>query len=88
MTRFILFSINDIFRYKINSKTDKFFALFCDGMYEALDINTINDFILTNSFDPVTKKRINVNVNIARKLCEYAIAKGSTDNVTCIIVYL
>jgi serine/threonine protein phosphatase PrpC len=77
----------DIYRYRID-KNDKFFVIACDGLWDVLHNHDVVNFILTTCYDISTAKRINKNVNIARKLAEYALKKGSTDNISIIIVFL
>lgn len=77
----------DIYKYKLCSG-DKFIVLACDGLYDVLSNNEIVNFILMNCYDIKTFERINKHVNIAKKLAEHAIVKGSTDNVSVIIVFL
>ena len=76
----------DVRRYKLDPK-DKFFLLACDGLWDIATDQEIANFILTNCYDK-NRKRINKNVNISKKLAEYALAKGSTDNVSIICVFL
>ena len=45
------------------------------------------NFVLLMCYDKTLKTRINKNVNIAKKLAEYALKKGSSDNVTVIIYF-
>jgi len=77
----------DLFRYKLD-KNDKFIVLMCDGVTDVLSNSEIVNFILLNCYDATTNNRINKNINIAKKLGEYAIKKGSTDNITIIIIFL
>ena len=77
----------ELFRYKID-KSDKFNILACDGLWDVVSNQEAINFVLTNSYDNTLKKRINKKVNISKKLAEYAIKKGSTDNVTVIIGFL
>ena len=76
----------DIFKYKLEA-SDKFVILTCDGSLETICDHEMVNFILTNCYDSTLKKRINKNINIAEKLGEYAIKKGSTDNVTIIVIF-
>lgn len=76
----------DIFRYKLD-KCDKFIVLGCDGLYDVNGNQDIVNFILLNCYDSTTKKRINKDLNIAKKLGEYAIQRGSTDNVSMIVIF-
>lgn len=76
----------DLFRYKLD-KNDRFLVIACDGAYDVLSNSDIINFVLLNCYDSTLANRINKNVNIAKKLAEYAIKKGSTDNVSAIIVF-
>jgi len=77
----------DIYRYKLD-KNDKFIVLACDGLWDVFENNDVVNFILLNCYDKSTNFRINKNMNIAKKLAEYALVKGSTDNITIIIFFL
>ena len=78
----------DVFDYKL--KDDKFIILGCDGLWDVLSNQDVIDFII--------KELINVKElkdytnksekNIAYKLGEFAISKGSTDNISIIIIFL
>ena len=76
----------ELFRYKID-KSDKFIILACDGLWDVLSNQAIN-FVLQNSYDNTLKKRNNKKTNVSKLLAEYAIKKGSTDNVTVIVAFL
>lgn len=76
----------DIFRYRID-KTDKFIVIACDGLWDVLKNEEVVNFILLQCYDNTLKNRINKNINIAKKLADYALKKGSTDNITVIIVF-
>jgi len=76
----------DIFRYKLD-KNDKFIIISCDGLIETLNNSDLINFVLLNCYDDTLKIRINKNINIAKKLAEYALKKGSGDNVTVIVVF-
>jgi len=77
--------IPDIFRYRV-SKKDQFMILACDGLWDVLDGQQVVNFIITSCYDS-EETRINKKTNIARILAEYAIQKGSTDNITIIIIF-
>lgn len=62
------------------SKGDKFLILACDGLWDVLNNQDAVDFIL----DLETK---NYRGNYAKVLAEYALEKGSMDNVTVIVYY-
>lgn len=77
----------DIFRYKLD-KSDKFLVLACDGLWDVMSNDEVANFVLFNCYDNTTKHRINKDINSAKILAEYAIKKGSTDNVSVVIVFL
>jgi len=79
-------NIPDIFLYKLE-KEDKFFVMACDGLWDVLQNQDVVNYVLTNCYDN-NGNRINKNNNIARKLAEYAILRGSGDNITCIVAFL
>ena len=71
--------IPDIFKYEIMND-DKFLVFGCDGLYDVLTNQDIVDYIIelfNNNF----------NGNYAKQLAEYALNKGSLDNVTVIIYF-
>ena len=78
----------DIFRYRLD-KTDKFVIMACDGLWDVMSNQDAVNFVLSECYEELTLvERKNKHVNIARKLAEYAIQKGSTDNVTIVILFL
>lgn len=88
--------IPDVFCYKIH-KDDEFIVLSCDGLTEKLQNQEIVEFV-RDHLNKNNIKKYNINgkyptkeianqKNIARKLAEYAIAKGSTDNVSILIIF-
>ena len=81
-----LTNIPDIFRYKIEN-TDKFIVMACDGLWDVMTNSDVVNFILNECYDKNLENRINVGTNIAKKLAETAIAKGSMDNVSIIIIF-
>jgi serine/threonine protein phosphatase PrpC len=70
----------ELFRYRLNKK-DKFIIFACDGLWDVVSNNDAVNFV--NIL--LTKKYTG---NIARKLAEFAITKGSYDNVTVSILFL
>lgn len=68
-----------IFKYKLN-KSDKFVIFACDGLWDVVSnkdaVNFVNNMI-KNKYTG----------NIAKQLAEYAIKKGSYDNVTITILF-
>ena len=70
----------EVYRYRLN-KNDKFILFACDGLWDVLSNDEACKYVdtmLTNKY----------NGNIAKKLAEHAIKKGSYDNVTVSILYL
>ena len=76
----------DIFQYRLE-KSDKFLVLACDGLWDVLNNNDAVNFILNNCYDNTLTKRINKKQDIAQQLAEHALRKGSTDNITIVIVF-
>jgi protein phosphatase 1L len=81
--------IPDMYDYEINPSRDKFIVMCCDGVWDVLSNQDVVDFILY-SMDKVS----NINncstrttKNIAYLLGEYAIEKGSQDNISVLIVW-
>jgi serine/threonine protein phosphatase PrpC len=70
----------ELFRYKLHKK-DKFIIFACDGLWDVVSNTEATD--LVNYL--LNKRYIG---NIAKKLAEFAIQKGSYDNVTVSIVFL
>jgi serine/threonine protein phosphatase PrpC len=81
-----LTNIPDIFRYKLDA-TDKFIVLACDGVWDVLSNQEVVNFVLNECYDETLQIRKNKTVNVARKLGTYAIQKGSTDNITIVIMF-
>lgn len=89
--------IPDIFSYQLIDNEDEFIVLACDGIYDVMEnhdvINFVRDYMkhshietykIPHKFPP--KELVN-SKNIARLLAEYAIANGSTDNVSVMIIF-
>ena len=70
----------EVFRYRINKK-DKFIIFACDGLWDVLSNTEACTFV--NNM--ITEK---YQGNIAKKLAEYAIKKGSYDNVTVSLLFI
>jgi serine/threonine protein phosphatase PrpC len=60
--------------------------LACDGLWDVLEPQEIVNFIISQCYD-LEGNRINKKTNIARTLGDLALQKGSTDNITIIIVF-
>jgi len=76
----------DIFKLKL-SKKDRFIILACDGLWDVMTNQDAVNYVIDNCFDSMGQQ-INQNINIAKKLAELALQKGSGDNVTVIVVFL
>lgn len=70
----------DIFRYRLN-KGDKYIIFACDGLWDVVSNKNAVNFV-----NNLLEKKY--TGNIAKKLSEYAIKKGSYDNVTVSILFL
>ena len=77
----------DIYKYELN-KSDKFIVLACDGLWDVADNQEVANYVLLKCYDKDIKKRINKHIDIAKELSDYALQKGSTDNLTIIVVFL
>jgi len=79
----------NIYNYELDVE-DRFLVCGCDGVYDVLNCENVNDFVLshmcldknTNKLVPKDKRK-----NIANLLGQYAIEKGSLDNISIIIVF-
>lgn len=69
----------ELFRYRINAN-DKFIIFACDGLWDVMSNKEAVDFVIMH-------KEGRYGGNIAKKLAEHAIQKGSYDNVTIIIYF-
>lgn len=88
--------VPDIYKYKLE-KNDKFIVLACDGLWDKLSNQEVVNFILSEAYEPNTINRkknkndengVQEEINIAKRLGEYAIERGSGDNVTIVIIFL
>ena len=77
----------DIYRYPLDKK-DKFIVMACDGLWDVLKNDEVVNYILNNCYDNTLTTRVNKQFNVAKGLAEYALKKGSTDNITIIIIFL
>ena len=81
--------IPDIFDYDDISKM-KYLVLACDGIWDVLSCQEAVDYVMENII--IEKKLENKsekskNNNIAYRLAEYALKKGSQDNLSVIIIF-
>lgn len=75
----------EIFNYKIQPGC-KFIVLACDGLWDVMENGQVVEFILEQCYDLNSGKYKN-DVNISKLLAEKAIEKGSTDNVSVIVIF-
>lgn len=94
-------NIPDIYKLKLlmknnkNTPHDKFFILACDGLWDVMSSQEVVNFILERCYiitksenGHIIDKRIKTDKDIAKELGKYALQKGSSDNVTIIVVFL
>ena len=89
--------IPESFNYQLIPE-DEFIVLGCDGLFDQLQNHEIINFVrdhynnnnteLYDIADKYPTDEIIQTKNIARKLAEFAICSGSTDNVSILIVFL
>jgi serine/threonine protein phosphatase PrpC len=77
----------DVYRHRIK-KNDKFIIMACDGLWDVFDNQEAVNIVLGSCYDIKTGKKNESRINIAKRLAELAIEKGSTDNVTVTVVFL
>lgn len=77
--------IPDIYRYKISHR-EQFMIIACDGLWDVINTQDATNFIISQCYD-LESNRINKKTNIAKMLAELALKKGSTDNVSVIVVF-
>lgn len=81
----------DIFDYNISG--DKFIIMGCDGVWDVLNNQDAVDFVLDkyndlkNTNKPFIDMKGRSDNNIAQKLAEYAIDRGSLDNISIQIIF-
>ena len=78
----------EIFKYKL-TKDDKFIIIACDGLWDVLTNQEAVNFVISRAYNVNTgnKNKEITSLNISKLLAEYAIKKGSMDNVTVIVVF-
>jgi len=80
-------NIPEIFKYKLTD-ADTFIVIACDGLWDVLTNQEVVNFVIMNACDVTGKKIKEISqTNVAKKLAEYAINKGSTDNITAIVAF-
>ena len=75
----------DMYNYKITSKM-KFIIMACDGLWDVLSNQEATNFVIASAYNK--NKKLKENINIAQLLVEYAYNKGSTDNISCYVIFL
>lgn len=70
----------ELFKYNL-TKHDEFIIFACDGLWDVISNRKATKFI-------VDLINTNYTGNYSKKLAEYAINEGSTDNVTVVILFL
>jgi len=91
--------IPETFEFILETETiDEFIVLACDGVWDVMEnhhvVNFVKDHCHNNNlqFYQIPHRfpsgEVSTPPNIARKLADYAIAKGSTDNISVLIIFL
>jgi len=84
--------VPDIFDYTITN--DKFLIIACDGVWDVLSNQEAVDCVLEKNDElkttnkPLQNMRGKSENNIAQKLAELALLKGTTDNLSVVIIFL
>lgn len=87
----------DLFTLKVTDNL-RFIILACDGLWDVVSNQDAVDFIVDMCYDECLNRidklveldkesNKEVEINVADKLAQYAIDKGSSDNVTVVIVF-
>jgi serine/threonine protein phosphatase PrpC len=80
--------IPDIYKYKLD-KNDKFIVMACDGLWDVVSNDEVVNYILNNFYESDLKIKKNIeSVCAAKNLAKLALKKGSTDNITIIVIFL
>lgn len=75
-----------VFRHSLN-RSDKFVILGCDGIWDVLENHDAVNFVLAKCYDKNLNKRINSGEDVARELAKHALEKGSTDNLSVVVMF-
>ena len=68
---------------------DAFIVLACDGVWDVFSTTELHDFIVERMVpDHYGKPVLKRGCDIASEICDEALKKGSSDNVSCIVVFL
>lgn len=76
---------SDLFRYRLD-KTDRFMIMGCDGLWDVISNQDAVNFVLNTAYNS-TLDRFQPDEKIAQRLAEYAVQRGSTDNVSVIVLF-
>lgn len=77
--------IPELFCQALSSK-DKFIVLACDGLWDVLSNTDVVNFVISSCYDQNIQK-LKKCPNVAKQLTELALKKGSTDNVSVIVIF-
>ena len=58
-----------------------------ENLGDVMENQDVVDFVLNKCYNISTGDRTNKRINIAKQLAEHAIKKGSTDNITSLVVF-
>lgn len=75
----------ELFKYKLNKKT-KFIIMACDGLWDVMSNQEAVNFVLEHAYDEKFEK-ITCEKNISKLLANYGLERGSTDNISVIIIF-
>lgn len=84
--------VPDVFDYNLTD--EKFIIMCCDGVWDVVENQEAIDLVLTeyDKFKNKNKKIVDLKgkseYNFAEKLANYALSKGTTDNVSVIIIFI
>jgi len=80
----------EIFNYMLMAG-DEFIVLACDGIWDVLENHEVINFVRDHLYDNHTymyhQHETSGSKNIARLLADYALSKGSMDNISVMIVF-
>jgi serine/threonine protein phosphatase PrpC len=76
----------DIFHEHLR-KSDRFIIIACDGLWDVLSNQDAVEYVLEHTDIKGGGKLKDKRINIAKKIADHAIQKGSSDNLTAIIAF-
>lgn len=83
--------VPDVFDYNLSG--EKFIIMACDGVWDVLNNQDAVDYVIDKFNELKLKKKSLANLksksetNLAQKLGDYAIAKGSQDNISVSVIF-